>query len=89
MWTSIVKLQFVCSKLQVMLRHRQRPSKIDNKDVTMTASSIDKEIIWRVSDPKERCVPPQWLSVDGVNGKLLSFLIFSASFADSDNINNN
>ena len=43
-----------------MLRHRQRPSKIDNKDVTMTPSSIDKGIIWRVSDSEERCVPPQW-----------------------------
>ena len=53
---------FVCTKLQMMLCHRQRLSKIDNKDVTMTASRIDKGIIWRVSDLVERLVP--LLSID-------------------------
>ena len=53
---------FVCTKLQMMLCHRQRLSKIDNKDVTMTASRIDKGIIWRVSDLVERRVP--LLSID-------------------------
>ena len=46
----------------MMLCHGQRLSKIDNKDVTMTASNIDKRIIWWVSISKERCVPS--LSID-------------------------